>query len=155
WTSPLTSVSSFHFRVSSQNRTPGLPPIPPKTPSRSTREDGRNVRAAPAVTAVSYCRLRGPRRSRGKKSTSGNPEPLSKAHGLAVVSAVAGAQALARLRIDHDALRVAPLAAPFDFMPHGLQQLHRIRREADALHADRIRHPLVMKPRRVHSLLDV
>src|SRR5581483_3652900 len=73
--------------------------------------------------------------------------PLSKAHGLAVVSAVAGAQALARLRIDHDALRVAPLAAPLDFVPHGLQQLHRIRREADALHADCIRYPLVMKPR--------
>src|SRR5258708_11591901 len=82
------------------------------------------------------------------------PPSASVTYRLPVVASVAGAEALARLGVNHDALAVSPEMLDVQLVSFGTQNIHCIGREA-VFDEKLIGEPLVMKPWRVYSPGDV
>src|SRR5271170_2926672 len=80
------------------------------------------------------------------------PPSTSVTHRLPVVASVAGAEALAGLGVNHDALAVSPEMLDFQLMTLGAQNIHCIGRKA-VFDENLIGEPLMMKPGRVHGFL--
>src|SRR5271156_4010169 len=73
------------------------------------------------------------------------PPSASVTYRLPVVASVAGAEALAGLGVNHDALAVSPEMAHLQLVSLGTQKVHCIGREA-VFDENLIGEPLMMKP---------
>src|SRR5438105_13515274 len=73
--------------------------------------------------------------------------------GFAIIAGVAGAQALSRFGINGNALAVAPVAVGLDLVSARFKRLDGIGREAATFEVELVRHPLIVKSRRVNCLL--
>src|SRR5260370_42315561 len=82
------------------------------------------------------------------------PPSASVTYRLPVVASVAGAEALAGLRVNHDALAVSPEMLDVQLVSFGTQNIHCIGREA-VFGENLIGEPMMMKPGRVGGLGDV
>src|SRR5258708_30611310 len=78
----------------------------------------------------------------------------SVAYRLPIIASVAGAQALAGFRVNHDALAVSPKMFNVQLVPFGTQNIHCIGREA-VFDENLVREPLMMKPWGVDGFLDI
>src|SRR5437868_6705532 len=82
------------------------------------------------------------------------PPSASVPYRLPIVASVAGAQALTGLRVNHDALAVSPKMPDRQLVSPGTPNIPSIGREA-VFDENLIGEPLMMKPRRVDSFLDI
>src|SRR5258706_11302087 len=82
------------------------------------------------------------------------PPSASVAYRLPIIASVAGAQALAGSRVNHDALAVSPKMFNVQLVPFGTQNIHCIGREA-LFDENLVREPLVMKPGGVDGFRDI
>src|SRR5580700_6833499 len=82
------------------------------------------------------------------------PPSASVTYHFPVVASVAGAQALARLGVNHDALAVSPEMVHLQLVSFGTQKVHCIGREA-VFDENLIGEPLMMKPGCVDRFLNV
>src|SRR4051794_9834444 len=78
----------------------------------------------------------------------------SVAYRLPVIASVTGTEAIARFRVDHNALAVAKKALDCQFVAFGTQHIHCIGREA-VFHFNYIREPLMVHPRSIDGFLNV
>src|SRR4051794_28846403 len=78
----------------------------------------------------------------------------SVAYRLPVIASVARTEAIARFRVDHNALAVSEKALDCQFVAFGTQYIHCIGREA-VFHLNYIREPLMMHPRSIDGFLNI
>src|SRR5258708_21049868 len=82
------------------------------------------------------------------------PPSASVAYRLPIIASVAGAQALAGSRVNHDALAVSPKMFNVQLVPFGTQNIHCIGREA-LFDENLVGEPLLMKPGGVDGFRDI
>src|SRR5271169_1359850 len=82
------------------------------------------------------------------------PPSASVTYRLPIIASVAGAEALAGFRVNHDALAISPEMLDLELVSFGTENIHCIGREA-VFDENLIGEPLMMKPGRVDGFLNV